>query len=57
MRVCVLCKFETELDDVDVPIDAERCICIRCVRREATGQTATRVGRRLERDVREGLEP
>ena len=57
MRTCVICHFETELDDVDVPIDEAQCICIRCVRRVATGQVATRVSRRLERDVREGLEP
>lgn len=57
MRTCVICRFETELDDVDVPIDEAQCICIRCVRRVATGQVATRVSRRLERDVREGLEP
>ena len=37
MWICRICHFETALDDV-VLIRGDRCICLRCFRRE-TGST------------------
>jgi hypothetical protein len=38
MFTCWICRFDAELDDVAVPGDGPRCICIRCFARE-TGTT------------------
>jgi hypothetical protein len=33
MFTCVICRFETELDDVATPVGKDRCICLRCYAR------------------------
>jgi hypothetical protein len=33
MTTCTICRFETELDDVAVPMSGS-CICLRCFGRE-----------------------
>ena len=38
MRVCHLCRFELELDDVSLQHERGGCICLRCYARE-TGTT------------------
>ena len=49
MRTCVICRFETELDDVAISGAADRCICLRCFG-EQTG-TALRMPRELRREL------
>lgn len=34
MRICRLCRFETELDDTVLNLAGGSCICLRCFRRE-----------------------
>jgi hypothetical protein len=34
MRICSICHFETELDDVEVRQGPTQCICLRCFARE-----------------------
>ena len=34
MATCVICRFETELDDVVLGGRAGRCVCLRCFDRE-----------------------
>ena len=34
MLSCILCRFDTELDDVAVQGPGHRCICLRCYLRE-----------------------
>jgi recombinational DNA repair protein (RecF pathway) len=34
MYRCVICRFETELDDVIAPTASGRCVCLRCFARE-----------------------
>lgn len=34
MRICRLCRFETELDDSVLNLQGGSCICLRCFRRE-----------------------
>jgi hypothetical protein len=38
MFICVICRFEAELDDVIAPTSTGRCVCLRCFARE-TGTT------------------
>lgn len=46
---CIICHFETELDDVVVPGGARSCVCLRCYSRE-TG-SARRMSKQLRRDL------
>ena len=48
MNVCIICRFETELDDV-VLFGSSRCICLRCYMRETA--TARPFPARLRREV------
>jgi len=34
MRIGVICRFATELDDVVAPSADRRCVCLRCFHRE-----------------------
>ena len=34
MFTCVICRFDTELDDVATRVRSDRCICLRCYARE-----------------------
>lgn len=34
MITCIICRFDTELDDVMVAGAAGRCVCLRCYARE-----------------------
>ena len=53
MTTCRICRFETELDDVAVPVDACRCICLRCFGRE-TG-SARPMSKALQRQLSAAL--
>jgi hypothetical protein len=53
MYVCVLCRFETELDDVIAPVSSGRCVCLRCFTRET--ETAVAMSIELRRDVAAAL--
>jgi hypothetical protein len=49
MYRCILCAFDTELDDAVVANKSGRCICLRCYLRE-TGGTKM-MEQRLRREV------
>ncbi len=49
MYRCILCAFDTELDDVVVANPHGRCVCLRCFLRE-TG-SAKRMEKRLHREL------
>ena len=49
MKTCIICRFETELDDVAVEGHGERCVCLRCFTRET--DTARRMPKPLRREV------
>jgi hypothetical protein len=34
MLTCTLCRFETDLDDVEVRQGTGHCVCLRCFARE-----------------------
>jgi hypothetical protein len=34
MRICRICRFETELDDAVLNLPSGACICLRCYTRE-----------------------
>ncbi len=34
MFTCIICRFDSELDDVATPVRGDRCICLRCYARE-----------------------
>ena len=34
MTTCIICRFDTELDDVAVAGGEGRCVCLRCFARE-----------------------
>jgi hypothetical protein len=34
MKICIICRFATEADDVAVAHAERRCICLRCYGRE-----------------------
>jgi hypothetical protein len=34
MLTCIICRFETELDDVEVRQGTAHCVCLRCFARE-----------------------
>ena len=40
MFICVICRFETELDDVIAPVANGRCVCLRCFVRETESAVA-----------------
>jgi hypothetical protein len=49
MFVCVLCRFETELDDVIAPVAGGRCVCLRCFHRET--ESCKSMSKQLRRDL------
>lgn len=49
MRICRLCRFETELDDAVLNLPRGACICLRCFSRE-TGS-----GRMMPAGLRQAL--
>ncbi len=49
MRRCLVCHYETDMDDVVVANGRGSCICVRCYARE-TGHTLV-MPRALRRDV------
>jgi hypothetical protein len=49
MFTCLICRFDTELDDVAVRGAGPRCICLRCFTRE-TG-TAVRMPKGLRNQL------
>jgi len=49
MSVCIICRFETQLDDVVMPGGTRSCICLRCYTRE-TG-TSHPMPKELRKDV------
>lgn len=53
MRICVICRFETELDDVVAPIADRRCVCLRCFHRET--RSALPMPATLRRDLTDAL--
>jgi hypothetical protein len=46
MFTCHICHFETELDDVAIALQGERCICLRCYGR------ATDTAKPMAKDLR-----
>lgn len=36
MLICIVCHFDTDLDDVTVSTTTGRCICLRCYGRETS---------------------
>ena len=54
MLTCIICHFETELDDAVTPGAAGRCVCLRCYERE-TG-SALRMPKALRLAVMQTLE-
>ena len=53
MRICVICRFETELDEVVAPVSGGRCVCLRCFNRET--QSALPMPAALRRDLIDAL--
>ena len=49
MMICIICRFEAEVDDAVVSSGEGRCICLRCYTRE-TGHLLT-VPKRIRNDV------
>jgi hypothetical protein len=49
MFTCHICRFDTELDDVAISVQGDRCICLRCYARET--QTAKPMSKILRRQV------
>ena len=49
MRTCIICRFETELDDLVAATAGRRCICLRCFERE-TG-SARPMPKALRREI------
>ena len=49
MSTCIICRFETELDDVVIGGAGGRAVCLRCYARE-TG-TARPMPKALRRDL------
>jgi hypothetical protein len=49
MTICIICRFETESDDMVVAHADGRCICLRCYERE-TG-TARPMPKALQREL------
>jgi hypothetical protein len=53
MSTCVICRFETELDDVVVTLPSGRCVCLHCYDRETGNERRT--PKHLRRSVEEVL--
>ena len=53
MTTCVICRFDTELDDVVVRLPSGRCVCLSCYDRE-TGN-APRPAKSLRRSVEDAM--
>ena len=49
MFTCRICLFDTELDDVAIALQGDRCICLRCYGRET--DTAKPMAKVLRRQV------
>jgi len=49
MYSCIICHFDTELDDVAVPGGARSCVCLRCYSRETRSERP--MPRRLRQDL------
>ena len=49
MLTCVICHFETELDDVAIPGSARSCVCLRCYARETDSERP--MSKELRRDL------
>ena len=54
MLSCVVCSFETYLDDVVLRVGGERCVCLRCYARET--ETELRMPSSLQRQLVASLE-
>jgi hypothetical protein len=50
---CIICRFETELDDVTVMGSAGRCVCLRCFTRET--ETTRPMPKALRRELTAAL--
>lgn len=50
---CIICGFDTYLDDAVVPSGAGRCICLQCFQREVG--SARKLSRQLRQDLTEVL--
>jgi hypothetical protein len=53
MFTCHICQFDTEQDDVAVPVQGDRCICLRCYARET--HSAKPMSKILRRQVSSAL--
>ncbi len=51
MRTCRLCLWQVTLDDVVVPLRADRCICLRCYLRETGDNRQMTTGYQREIDA------
>jgi hypothetical protein len=49
MSTCTICRFQTEADDIAVPLAGGRCICLRCFTRET--ETAHPMPKGLRRQL------
>ena len=54
MLTCVICRFETVLDDVIVGTTSGRCVCLRCYCRET--ESARPMSKQLRRDLEAALD-
>jgi hypothetical protein len=54
MLRCILCAFDTELDDAVVTSSTGRCICLRCYARETNNQKP--MTKRLRRELAAALD-
>jgi hypothetical protein len=53
MTTCVICRFETELDDIVVTLPSGRCVCLHCYDRETGNER--RPAKSLRRSVEEAM--
>ncbi len=53
MTTCIICRFETEFDDVVVSGGKDRCVCLRCYSRET--DSSRRMSKSLQRAVMSAL--
>jgi hypothetical protein len=49
MLTCIICRFETELDDAVAATPRGRCVCLRCYNRETGAE------RRMPKDLRRAV--
>jgi hypothetical protein len=38
MLTCVICRFDVELDDVELPMGSDHCVCLGCYQRASASQ-------------------